>query len=63
MIDGDIKFYWVEEQPGFWRVTNDVGITLLECRDSNSAHLYADLLNKAYRAGYKAGYRTGRSDR
>ena len=55
------KQYRVEEVDGLYRVNSTSGQTILELQNAPSAHHYADLLNKAFNAGYKAGYREGKS--
>ncbi len=52
--------YRVDRQADRYRVVDGAGRTVLECRDATSAHHYADLLNKAYRAGYRSGYKSGK---
>ncbi len=60
MSSDDAGPYWVNESAQPYRVADAENQIILTCQDRMSAHHYAELLNRAYRAGYKAGYRAGK---
>ena len=60
MVDYDSAFR-VEQRDDKFDVVNQSDVVVMECRDEASAQHYAQLLSKAYSAGYKSGLRHGRS--
>ena len=60
MSSDETRAYWIDERAQSYRVADAANQTILSCQDKTSAHHYAELLNRAYRAGYKSGYRAGK---
>jgi len=57
----DLESYRVIESGDKYEVRAASGRTIMVCADESSASHYADLLHRAFAAGYKKGYRDGRS--
>ena len=60
MSSDDASPYRVDDSARSYRVADADNQTILTCQDEVSAHHYAELLNRAYRAGYKSGYKAGK---
>jgi hypothetical protein len=49
--------YHVEQRDKVYSVVSPSGMTVLDCRDRQSADHYALLLTGAFQIGYRAGFR------
>ena len=52
--------YHVEQRDKVYAVVSPSGMTVLDCRDRQSADHYALLLTDAYRIGFRTGFRAGK---
>jgi len=57
----DKAVFRVEADAESFRVLGPDDRVILQCRDAASAGHYADLLERAFRAGYRRGFRDARA--